>query len=116
MVEDSVSQTVDASSSQAVEVSGHEEGPARGILREAILKVMEEIEHHEKKARHHLQQASELRKALRESVSFLHEEGEKKTPRAIPGSVRSDKTGGPPLSDKVKQGVSSNKQRQARKK
>ena len=103
-------------STPAAEVDGHEEGGSRGMLREAIRKVMEEIEHHEREARHHLQQAAELRKALRESISFLQEQGEKKTPTAIPRASRSDKPGELSAEDKAKQGVSSNKHQRAKKK
>jgi len=53
------------------------ESQARGILRDAIRKVMEEIERHEVEAKKHLQQARELRKDLRESIAFLQEQGEK---------------------------------------
>jgi hypothetical protein len=54
------------------------ESRTRGILREAIHKVMEEIEHHEREAREHLKQAEALRKDLRESVAFLLEQGKVK--------------------------------------
>jgi hypothetical protein len=51
------------------------ESRTRGILRAAIHKVMEEIEHHEREAKEHLKQAEALRKDLRESVAFLLEQG-----------------------------------------
>jgi hypothetical protein len=54
------------------------ESRTRGILRDAIHKVMEEIEHHEREARDHLKQAEALRKDLRESVAFLLEQGKVK--------------------------------------
>jgi hypothetical protein len=47
------------------------------LLREAIQKVMEQINLHEREAKKHLQQAAELRKDLRESIAFLAEQGEK---------------------------------------
>ncbi len=47
------------------------ESSTKGMLREAIQKVMSEIEYHEREARNHLQQAEELRKDLRESFAFL---------------------------------------------
>jgi hypothetical protein len=50
---------------------------AKGILREAIQKVMRQISHHEKEAQKHLLQAQELRKDLRESFEFLQERGGK---------------------------------------
>ena len=117
MVDESIHQSLDAGSNQTAHAvaAGHEEGGARGILREAIQKVMHEIEHHEKEARHHLQQAAELRKALRESISFLNEQGEKK-PTAIARTGRSDKAGGPVAEEKEKPAASSNKQHRSKKK
>jgi len=47
------------------------------MLREAIQKVMEQIDSHEREAKKHLQQAAELRKDLRESIAFLAEQGER---------------------------------------
>jgi hypothetical protein len=117
MAEESVPLAVEADPTrEPAPVGGHEESGARGMLREAILKVMEEIEQHEREAKLHLQKATELRKALRESISFLHEEGEKKTPMAIQRAARSDKTGGASPEDKVKQGVSSSKNQRVKKK
>jgi hypothetical protein len=76
---------------------------AKGILQVAIRKVMQEIEHHENEAGKHLQPAAELRKELRESIAFLHEQGEKgqgwhslrilvptkrrRRPRQLPGAI-----------------------------
>ena len=61
-----------------------EEAPAesstRGILRDAIQKVMDEIAHHEREARNHLQQAAALRKDLSDSFAFLQERGERRKP------------------------------------
>jgi hypothetical protein len=50
-----------------------EESSTRGMLRDAIHKVMEEIEYHEREAKKHTQKAAELRKDLRESFAFLQE-------------------------------------------
>jgi hypothetical protein len=49
------------------------ESSTRGMLREAIQKVMDEISYHEREAKKHLQQAAELRKDLRDSFAFLQE-------------------------------------------
>src|SRR5262249_6139238 len=49
------------------------ESSTKGMLREAIQKVMAEIEFHEQEANKHLQQAEALRKDLRESFAFLQE-------------------------------------------
>lgn len=54
-----------------------QESGTKGMLREAIQKVMDAIEHHEREARMHLQQAAALRKELRESFAFVHEGGAK---------------------------------------
>jgi len=56
---------------------GPQEGKASGLLREAIQKVMREIEHHEHEAQKHHHQAQTLRKELRESLAFLRAEGNK---------------------------------------
>jgi hypothetical protein len=116
MAEDTVSQAVDTGTNQSAPEmpAGHEKSGAKGILREAIQKVMEEIEHHEREARHHLEQAAELRKALRESISFLHEEGEKKTPIAIRRGGRSDKTDRPGSDANDKLSGTSNKSRRSK--
>ncbi len=50
---------------------------AAGVLRDAIQKVTEEIEHHEREAKRHSQQAKDLRAELRESFSFLLGQGGK---------------------------------------
>ena len=44
------------------------------MLREAIRKVMKEIEFHEKESQQHLHQAAALRKDLRDSFSFLRDQ------------------------------------------
>ncbi len=59
------------------------ESSSKGMLRDAIQKVMGEIQHHEREARRHLQQARELRRDLRESFAFLVEqEGSVRRPSA----------------------------------
>ncbi len=60
------------------------ESGTRGVLRDAIQKVLEEIAHHETEAKKHLQQAQELRKDLRESFAFLQDRGPKGKPTAAP--------------------------------
>jgi hypothetical protein len=116
MVEEPVFGSADGNTDQTVAAAaaGHEQGSARGILRGAIQKVMEEIEHHERQARHHLQQAAELRKALKDSISFLHEQGEKKATPSAAKAARSDKPGAP--EDKTKQGASVNRPKRPKKK
>jgi hypothetical protein len=47
----------------------------RGMLRDAIQKVMDEIERHENEAKKHLQQARDLRRELQESFAFAQKEG-----------------------------------------
>jgi len=47
------------------------ESGTKGILREAIQKVRQEIAYHEREAKKHLQQARDLRRDLRESFAFL---------------------------------------------
>jgi hypothetical protein len=50
-----------------------QDSSAKGILREAIQKVMKEIAYHEREAEKHVQQARALRKDLRDSFAFLQE-------------------------------------------
>ncbi len=52
----------------------HHETSARGILKDAIQKVMEEIEYHEREAQKHRQQAEALKRDLRESFAFMQEQ------------------------------------------
>jgi predicted nucleic acid-binding Zn-ribbon protein len=65
----------------------------RAALQDAIRKVMDKIEHHEREAQHHLQQAAALRKDLRESMSYLQQEAKKVTPSpsATPGDEEKSK-------------------------
>jgi hypothetical protein len=53
------------------------------MLREAIQKVMEEIEFHEREAKHHLQLADELRNDLRDSFAFLQERRRESPPKEV---------------------------------
>jgi hypothetical protein len=70
-----------ATGAEAVERSP--ESKTQGILRDAIRRVMEEIERHEIEAKAHLQQAADLRKDLRESIAFLQKQGEKAPPSSV---------------------------------
>jgi hypothetical protein len=117
MSEESVFHAADAGTNQsAAAAAAQEDSGARGILRDAIHKVMEEIEHHEREAKHHLEQAAGLRRALRDSVSFLHEQGEKKTPSAILKGSRSEKSAAPPPEEKEKPSAASGKHAKSKKK
>ncbi len=60
------------------------ESSAKGVLREAIQKVMEEIAYHEREAQRHLQQVEELRKDLRESFAFMLEQEASAKPVGVP--------------------------------
>jgi hypothetical protein len=71
------------------------EGHSKGVLRDAIQKVMEEIEHHEREAKRHLQQAEDLRKDLRESFAFMLQQEGEGTPSASPEEKRSSKATDP---------------------
>jgi hypothetical protein len=50
------------------------ESQTKGMLRDAINKVIEEIQYHEREAQRHLHLARELRKDLRESFAFVMEQ------------------------------------------
>src|SRR6266404_3817656 len=50
-----------------------DESSTKGMLRDVIHKVMEEIEHHEREAKKHTQKAAELRRDLRESFAFVQD-------------------------------------------
>src|SRR5438067_2491668 len=65
---------------------GRPESSTKGMLREAIQKVMKEIEHHEREAKKHLQHAKALRKDLRDSFAFLQE---RKEDDGVTGETRS---------------------------
>ncbi len=78
------------------------ESSAKGVLREAIQKVMTEIAYHEREAQRHLQQAEELRKDLRESFAFMLEQGTGEKPSSVPeeGSVAEVVEPSPPAETK----------------
>jgi hypothetical protein len=71
------------------------ESRSKGLLRDAIQKVMEEIEYHEREAKKHLQMAEALRIDLRDSFSFLQERGEKARPSTPLAQGRSAEAAGP---------------------
>jgi hypothetical protein len=73
---------------QSTTGAGPQESSTKGMLREAIQKVMEEISYHEQEARKHMQQAEALRKDLRESFAFLQEREGKGKPTGMPGEAR----------------------------
>jgi len=75
-----VSKSESAVPASAEPLDASVETGTRAALREAIQKVMDEIEHHEREAKRHLQQAQELRKELRESVAFLQAGGQPAKP------------------------------------
>src|SRR5438105_420586 len=58
------------------------ETTVRGILRDAIQKLMNEVEHHEQAAKRHLQQADDLRKELQDSFKIVKQEVRAKTAAA----------------------------------
>jgi hypothetical protein len=60
---------------------------AKGILKEAIQKVMEEIQFHEREAQKHRQQAEALKRDLRDSFAFLQEQ----KGRGKPGDTATEK-------------------------
>jgi hypothetical protein len=74
--------------------AGQEESSTKGMLREAIQKVMEEIEHHEREAKKHLQQAKALRKDLRDSFAFLQERKDDE-PAEVADKIRSSMAADP---------------------
>jgi hypothetical protein len=61
----------------------------KGMLREAIQKVMEEIAYHEREAKRHMQQADALRRDLRDSFSFLQERRGEAKPAPVPVEAQS---------------------------
>ena len=89
---------------------------AKGILREAIQKVMKQIAHHEKEARKHLQQAQELRKDLSESFEFLQERGGKGDASAADAKSPAIGDAGPSTGGKPKGSGTPPKQSSANKK
>jgi hypothetical protein len=86
------------------------ESSTKGLLRDAIQKVMEEIDYHEREAKRHLQQAEALRKDLRESFSFLEERrGGGKAP-PTPQVSQAVKTPEPDTKGKAEAGSAPDKQ------
>jgi hypothetical protein len=77
---------------ETAEASAPPETNAKGMLRDAIHKVMEEIELHEREAKRHLQLADTLRKELRDSVKFMIEQKDGMTARAASAKDRPSKT------------------------
>jgi hypothetical protein len=75
---------------------------ARAVLRDAIQKVMKEIEHHESEAQRHLQTAATLRKELRESIAFLRKQGEPKEPPAVSNPAAAAEPGQQAAKDQAK--------------
>ncbi len=90
------------------------ESGARGMLRDAIEKVMKEIEHHEAEAKRHLQLAAQLRNDLRESIAFLRKQGEQREAPAVPGDAASGEPAGQGRKGKEKHGMPSRKRRRAK--
>jgi hypothetical protein len=117
MVEEPVRGAVDAAPNQSESAeAGQPQGGARAALHEAIRNVMDEIEHHERQARHHLEQAAALRKALRESISFLNEQGEKRPPLKIAVGGRAAKAVALPPGASDKQDAASGRHPRSKKK
>jgi hypothetical protein len=114
MTEESISQAADTNQAPA-ETGGQQESASRTMLRGAIQKVMDEIELHEREARHHLHQAGELRKELRESLAFLHEQSEKKTP-GVPRARSQPEAAGTGAEEKSSQSVTAKRRRRGRRK
>src|SRR5260370_41087032 len=95
MPEQFPSETVEASTgNETVAAEAQPESGARGMLRDAIEKVMKEIEHHEAEAKRHLQLAAELKNDLRESIAFLRKQGEPREAPAVPGDAGSGEPAG----------------------
>src|SRR5262249_33805699 len=90
----------DISSSSIVAEPPPESG-TKGMLREAIQKVMKEIEFHEEEAKRHLQQAEFLRKELRDSFSFLQDQKGKGRPTAALPTSNSDSASEPEATAKT---------------
>jgi hypothetical protein len=81
------------------------ESRTRGMLRDAIKKVMAEITHHENEAKKHKQQAEELRRELRESFAFVQLGRDKgKPPEPIADIAESRKAKEPAADEKAPRG------------
>lgn len=72
-----------------------QEGGAKGMLRDAIQKVMEEIRLHEKEAQKHMQQANALRRELRDSFAFMQEQKAKAKAAQAPEETGAGAAAGP---------------------
>jgi hypothetical protein len=73
----------------------------KGMLRDAIQKVMGEIEYHEREAKRHVKLAEDLRKDLRESFTFMLQQKDEK-PRTAADKDRASKTLETTAADKTK--------------
>src|SRR5258708_1544020 len=87
--------------------SPHDESSTKGMLRDVIHKVMEEIEHHEREAKKHTQKAAELRRDLRESFAFVQDKKSDARPARPEESRPAEPSGkakakNPPADDKAK--------------
>jgi hypothetical protein len=94
--------------------SGQPESSTKGMLRDAIQKVMDEIAFHEREAKKHLQMAEELRKDLRGSFAFLQEREGKAKPAGIPAASAPAKTTEPPVKEKSKNVTATGKRPRAK--
>jgi hypothetical protein len=107
---------VPAVASQSAASEGPPESSTRGILRDAIQKVMDKIEYHEREAKKHLEMAADLRKDLRESVAFLHEQGAERRPAKATGEGSAGAAAPADAKGKAKGTMADTKQRGAKKK
>ncbi len=82
----------------SMEAEPEAESDTGRMLREAINKVMAQINHHQREAKKHLQRAEELRKDLRESFAFLQDQKSKEKPGAT-----DKKTVGPVTKEKAEE-------------
>jgi hypothetical protein len=80
---------------------GQPESGTKGMLRNAIQKVMDEVAFHEREAKKHLQMAEELRKDLRGSFAFLQEREGKVKPAGVPPASAAAKMAEPPAKKNV---------------
>ena len=85
------------STAPAAQTPGAPEATVRGILQEAIQKIMDEIGHHEQEARRHLQLAEALRQELQEGFKIARQEARAKS--ATGGREPADGTSEPAATD-----------------
>src|SRR4029077_6926689 len=78
-----------------------DESSAKGVLRDAITKVMEEIQLHEKEARRHLKLAEALKRDLRESFAFLQERGGGRRGAEAPAGNAASSSASEPAAEKA---------------